>query len=74
LLACLFYVFSFFVSPRHTALVLGGLFSEEQLRVTQKIIEKTAKYLMLPGIDLDLNINFRVSVYRNASCMHTYMQ
>jgi hypothetical protein len=50
-----------FTLPSPLSPVLGGLFSEEQLRVTQKIIEKTAKYLMLPGIDLDLNINFRVS-------------
>ena len=61
------YVYALFLlSPPSLLPVLGGLFSEEQLRVTQKIIEKTAKYLMLPGIDLDLNINFRVSVSPHA--------
>ena len=32
----------------------------EHLSVVKILIEKVAKYLLLPGLDLELNINIRV--------------
>jgi hypothetical protein len=41
--------------------VVGGVFLVEHLTVIKLIIEKVAKYLLLPGLDLDINLNIRVS-------------
>ena len=40
--------------------VVGGVFMVEHLSVVKILIEKVAKYLLLPGLDLELNINIRV--------------
>lgn len=40
--------------------VFGGEFFEEQLLVARKIIDTLAKYLLLPGLDIDVNINGKV--------------
>ena len=42
--------------------VVGGVFMVEHLNIYKIIIEKVAKYLLLPGIELDINLNIRVSV------------
>ena len=42
--------------------VVGGVFMVEHLNIYKIIIEKIAKYLLLPGIELDINLNIRVSV------------
>jgi hypothetical protein len=34
----------------------------EHLNVFKLVIEKVAKYLLLPGLELDLNLNIRVCV------------
>lgn len=34
----------------------------EHLSVVKILIEKVAKYLLLPGLDLELNINIRVRI------------
>ena len=40
--------------------MLGGEFLEEHLAVGQVILERLAKYLLLPGLELNLNLNVRV--------------
>jgi hypothetical protein len=39
---------------------MGGSFMVEHLNVFKLVIEKVAKYLLLPGLELDLNLNIRV--------------
>lgn len=39
---------------------MGGVFLVEHLTVVKLVIEKVAKYLLLPGLDLDVNLNIRV--------------
>jgi hypothetical protein len=39
---------------------VGGVFMVEHLGVVKLLIEKIAKYLLLPGLDLDINLNIRV--------------
>ena len=34
----------------------------EHLNIYKILIEKVAKYLLLPGIELDINLNIRVSL------------
>jgi len=46
--------------------VVGGVFMVEHLNIYKIIIEKIAKYLLLPGIELDINLNIRV---RGVSCV-----
>jgi hypothetical protein len=41
---------------------MGGSFMVEHLNVFKLVIEKVAKYLLLPGLELDLNLNIRVCV------------
>ena len=41
--------------------VVGGVFMVEHLNIYKILIEKVAKYLLLPGIELDINLNIRVS-------------
>ena len=54
------------LTPRTTVppiiTVVGGVFMVEHLNIYKIIIEKVAKYLLLPGIELDINLNIRVSV------------
>jgi hypothetical protein len=45
---------------------VGGVFMVEHLGVVKLLIEKVAKYLLLPGLDLDINLNIRV---RHAGCI-----
>ena len=44
-------------------LVVGGVFMVEHLNIYKILIEKVAKYLLLPGIELDINLNIRVSLW-----------
>ena len=41
--------------------VVGGVFLVEHLSVIKLLIEKLSKYLLLPGLDLEINMNIRVS-------------
>jgi hypothetical protein len=40
--------------------MLGGEFLEEHLAVGQVVLERMSKYLLLPGLKLNLNLNVRV--------------
>ena len=40
--------------------VFGGEFYEEQLAMIKMIVEKVTRYLLLPGLDIDININGKV--------------
>ena len=46
-------------------LVFGGEFFVEQLEMVEKILGKLVKYLLLPGVSMDININGKVSVLRD---------
>lgn len=52
---------SFFVLIIIIITVVGGVFMVEHLNIYKILIEKVAKYLLLPGIELDINLNIRVS-------------
>jgi hypothetical protein len=40
--------------------VCGGEFFEEQLLTAKQIIDKLAKYLLLPGLDIEINLNGKI--------------
>ena len=44
---------------------MGGEFFEEQLVMVKKIITKISKYILLPGLDVDININGKVKESNN---------
>jgi len=43
---------------------IGGIFITEHLSIIKVLLETISKYLLLPGIDLDVNINIRVVVHQ----------
>jgi hypothetical protein len=53
----LFFVFYFLY---FVYVVVGGVFMVEHLNIFKIILEKAAKYLLLPGLALDVNLNIRV--------------
>ncbi len=42
--------------------MVGGDFAEEHLLAVKMIMEKACKYLLLPGMDLTLNLNGKVRI------------
>lgn len=45
----------------HEYIVGGGEVYEEHLQMFKFILDRIAKYLLLPGLDIDININGKVS-------------
>jgi hypothetical protein len=44
-----------------SCIVVGGDFAEEHLLAVKMIMEKACKYLLLPGLDMTINLNGKVS-------------
>jgi hypothetical protein len=51
----------------YTYLAFGGEVFEEQLLIGQVVLDRIAKYLLLPGLDLDINIMGKVLL-----CIQSY--